>query len=117
MIFTLCILAVYVGFHNHVNVRNSVVTVMLSIFFLYSILAITPCYTQDKYSFYRLIFFCFVIFLCFLLAISWVFIYSTKQEASLFALPIALSFLYLGIGFWFYLKKYPEKMFRKNKFV
>ena len=47
MIFTLCITAVYVGFHNHVPLRASIITVMLSIFFLNSILAMTPCYTQN----------------------------------------------------------------------
>ena len=50
------------------------------------------------------------------LAISWCFLVSS-DEIHKFALKLGSSFVYLGIGFYFYNSKFPERSYQKSRFV
>lgn len=77
----------------------------------------TPCYAQEKYDCHRIVFYCFTLVICIVLAIAGRFVYATDLEVYLFYGQLELSFLYLGIGFLFYMTKFPESRFKGNATV
>jgi hypothetical protein len=46
----------------------------------------------------------------FAVAMTWVFAIASRIELDLFLNRIMISFLYIGIGFFFYSSGYPEKI-------
>eukprot|EP00355_Strombidium_rassoulzadegani_P000337 CAMPEP_0168611548 /NCGR_PEP_ID=MMETSP0449_2-20121227/2418_1 /TAXON_ID=1082188 /ORGANISM="Strombidium rassoulzadegani, Strain ras09" /LENGTH=229 /DNA_ID=CAMNT_0008652005 /DNA_START=252 /DNA_END=938 /DNA_ORIENTATION=- len=117
MIFTLTLTLVYVGFHEHVWEQRAIMTVMLLIGAINGIAQMTPCYAQDKYNNHRVVFYTLVVTICFGLALSWFLFYASEKEMKLFAVRLIMSFVYLGIGFAFYISKYPERLFPDSRLV
>ena len=111
MIFGLTLTAVYIGFHNWTSERLYVFGVMLSLFVANSLLQATPCYIQESYRWLRNGFYFVVIVICLGLAALGRFVLATDLEIELFYTQLWLSFIYLGVGFGFYLSKFPESHF------
>lgn len=116
MIFTLSMCLTYTGFHNYQKVGFYLVLSMCTLMILNLVLQMTPCYMHDDYDNHRTGFYVLILILLLALALSWGFIFSTSTEFSSFFWDIIISFLYLGIGFFFFHTKYPQKYFR-NYFV
>lgn len=76
-----------------------------------------PCYARPENDWARTAFFVIVIIIAVGFALAWVLIYSTQEELINFGPDLALGFLLLGIGFFFYASNYPEKIFKKSRFV
>ena len=72
---------------------------------------------MDKFETLRIAFYCITLVLCISLALAHRFYFATAIEVEKFFTSLWLSFGYLGIGFWFYLKKYPERLFKRSEFV
>ena len=71
----------------------------------------------DNKAGYRIAFYVVTLVICISLALAHRFYFATSIEVEEFFTKLWLSFLYLGIGFWFYSKKFPECYFKKSKFV
>ena len=76
-----------------------------------------PCYSKEENDKIRTGFYIIIIILCLALAISWYAYYASEEEEKLYTFRLFTSFLYLFIGFWFYHSHYPEKAFKKSRFV
>jgi hypothetical protein len=72
---------------------------------------------EDRFEWHRTAFYTAVLFLCIGLAVSWLVYFGSKEEVKLFAVRLFMSFVYLGIGFWFWVSHYPEKLFKKSRLV
>ena len=116
MIFGLTLAVSFVGFHNWKFQRDCIMVVMG--FFMVSNLLIQmmPCYAEERFNTHRIVFYFMMLVFCICLAVAGRFIFSTELEIEQFYGPLELSFVYLGIGFAFYLTKFPESRF-KNEFV
>lgn len=112
MIFGLTLAAVYIGFHNWVWERNTILIVMASLMIGNLGIQMTPCYAEERFDTARIIFYVCTLMICLTLAIAGRFVYATDLEVAEFYGMLERSFLYLGIGFFFYLKKFPESMFK-----
>lgn len=77
----------------------------------------TPCYAEERYDCHRIVFYCGTLMICLCLAIAGRFVYATDLEVYLYYGQLERSFLYLGIGFLFYMTKFPESRFQGNAFV
>ena len=55
--------------------------------------------------------------LCLMDAVLWYFYIATSEEVYLVAGSVFLGFFYIGLGFVFFVTKFPETKFRKNRFV
>ena len=117
MIFTMTIVLVFVGYHSHEVVRDRVSLALISICLLNFGLQLTPCYSKDSFEIYRVGIYVVIIVFTIILAISWYFWIAPTNETNKFTLKIASSFVYLGIGFYFYGSKFPESKFQKSRFV
>ena len=85
---------------------------MSSLMFGNLFIQMTPCYAMEAYEVHRLVFYVMTLAICLGLAILGRFYLATDEEVKLFYGMLERSFLYLGIGFWFYLKKFPECVFQ-----
>lgn len=117
MIFTLTLTSVYTAFYNHTTARDGAMATMVLICLCNFVVQMTPCYARDEFENYRIVFYVAVLAICLGLAIAWYFYIATENETSLFAGRLFLSFLCLGIGFGFYASKFPEKRFKRSRFV
>ena len=117
MIFTLTLTSVFTAFYDHILARNNVMGAMIVICACNLVIQLTPCYNDDEYECHRAAFYVIVMAICAALAFFWYFKVATEEEAKLYTFRLAMSFIYLGIGFWFYVAKYPEKAFKKSRFV
>jgi predicted membrane channel-forming protein YqfA (hemolysin III family) len=117
MIFTMNLVSVYIGFHAHSLARNTVMIAMFSIAACNLFVQMTPCYNEDRFDTARTLFYVVIIAICLFLAFYWYFCIASDEEANLYTLRLAMSFVYLGIGFWFYSTKYPEKIYKRSRFV
>ena len=117
MIFGLTLAAVYIGFHNWPTERDIICVVMGILMVGNMLIQMTPCYAMEKYEWHRIIFYCLTLVICLALAISGRFIYATAEEIELFYGMLWRSFLYLGVGFGFYLTKFPESKFGNSKTI
>ena len=117
MIFTLTLLSVYTTFYDHILARNNVMGTMIVLCACNLVIQLTPCYNDEEYECHRAAFYAIIMAICSGLAFYWYFKIATEEEAKLYTFRLAMSFIYLGIGFWFYLAKYPEKAFKKSRFV
>lgn len=77
----------------------------------------TPCYVDPKYEIYRVIFYTSTLIICFSLALLGRFYIGTEIEVHDFFPKGMLSFLWLGIGFIFYVSKFPERYYNKYECV
>ncbi len=64
---------------------------------------------HEKYSNVRTMFYVILITALLLVALSWCFSIATVIELDLFLIRLALSFLYIGVGFYFWTSGFPEK--------
>ena len=117
MIFGLTLCAVYLGFHNWELERSVIMAVMGFLMVGNLLIQMTPCYAMDKFDGMRVAFYSLTLVICISLALADRFYYATPVEVEKFFTSLWLSFGYLGTGFWFYLKKYPEKLFKRSEFV
>ena len=81
------------------------------------LIQMTPCYAMDEYNNLRIAFYVITLVICISLALACRFYFATPFEVEEFFNSLWLSFGYLGAGFLFYLKKFPEKQFKKSEFV
>ena len=102
MIFGLTLSAVYIGFHNWEWERDTIILGMGSLMVCNLAIGMTPCYAEERFDKHRIVFYVFTLVLCFGLALSARFIYSTSIEVEKFYGQLWLSFALLGIGFVFY---------------
>jgi predicted membrane channel-forming protein YqfA (hemolysin III family) len=100
---------IYAGFHHYKEVGIPSASVLGVMMCLNLFLQLTPCYMQDKYEKLRMVFYIAMVALLLGVAIAWAVFFSTPLEFSLFFWRIMLSFLFLGLGFFFYITKYPER--------
>ena len=116
MIFGLTLAASYIGFHNWEIERNCVMVVMASFMVGNLLIQMTPCYTDERFDCHRIVFYVLMLAVCLGLAFAGRFVYATDLEVQEFYGQLELSFVYLGIGFLFYMTKFPERRF-KSEFV
>jgi predicted membrane channel-forming protein YqfA (hemolysin III family) len=107
---------IYTGFHNYSNVGFYLVCSLGLLMVINFGLQMTPCYMQDKYEKFRLLFFVVIIASLFGVAICWTFFVATSIELEVFFLEIMKSFGYVGLGFFFYITKFPER-YSSNYYV
>jgi len=62
-------------------------------------------------------FYVVIMIICFSIAIFWYFYVATAEETYMFAPRIFLAFFHIGFGFVFFYSKFPEKQFKKSRFV
>ena len=74
----------------------------------------TPCYAEERFECHRLVFYVLTLVICLGLAILGRFFLATDLEVELFYGMLERSFLYLFIGFMFYLYKFPECYFKQE---
>jgi predicted membrane channel-forming protein YqfA (hemolysin III family) len=118
MIFGLTLSAVYVGFHNWPTERAFVMGTMMFLFVANFGIQMTPCYNKPENFRYKLIFYCTTLGICAGLALAGRFIYGTSLEVSTYYGQLEMSFVYLGIGFVFYIMAFPENKFgSRSKWV
>lgn len=115
MIFGLTLCAVYIGFHNYQLERDLIMSAMSFLMVSNLFIQMTPCYTMEKYNCFRIIFYFITLMICLSIAITGRFYFATPEEINDFYTDLMMSFVYLGIGFWFYLKKFPEKCLKRSK--
>ena len=113
-IFGLTLAAVYIGFHNWHLYRNYTMMVMATLMVGNLVIQMTPCYAEERFNVHRIVFYCFATLICLGLAILGRFYLATDLEVELFYGMLERSFAYLFLGFWFYLKKFPECYFRQE---
>ena len=101
---------IYSGFHNYPTLGMGLVYSVGILMSLNLFLQMTPCYMQDKYDKVRLLFYVTLITLLFGVAIFWTFFTATSMEIEIYFGKLMLSFLYIGIGFFFYITGYPERL-------
>ena len=106
----LAVTLIYTGFHNYWAVDYTLVVILGLLMGLNLILQMTPCYMQDKHENLRTMFYVVIIVALLGVTISWIVFVSTHIEINLFVIRLILSFVYLGIGFFFYISKYPERV-------
>jgi predicted membrane channel-forming protein YqfA (hemolysin III family) len=70
---------------------------------------------MEKYATFRLLFYIMTLTICLGLAVTARFYFATPIEIQEFYSDLIMSFVYLGIGFWFYQSKFPEKCMKKAK--
>ena len=117
MIFTLCVTCVYAGYHAHEVFRNCIMGTMISIFVSNLIIQSMPCYKRIDNDCLPTCFYVSIVVLCLGLAISWVCYFATEEEIREFAIRLAMSFIYLFIGFFFFHTGYPERVFQESRVV
>ena len=117
MIFGMTITAVFVGFHNWIAERDFITAVMASLMIGNLCIQMTPCYAEERFNCHRIVFYFSTLMICLALAISGRFYYATDIEVEEFYGALERSFIYLGIGFVFYLTKFPESRFPGNEFI
>lgn len=115
MIFGLTLCTVFAGFHNYIEERNLILSVMSFLMVSNLILQMTPCYAMEKYNSFRIIFYCLTLFLCLSIAITARFYFATPEEINNFFTDLIMSFVWLAIGFWFFRNKYPESCLKRKK--
>ena len=90
---------------------------VMSFFFIGNLLIqMTPCYAEERFDCARITFYVLMLMVCLGLAFAGRFVYATDLEVQEFYGQLECSFLYLGIGFLFYMTKFPESHF-KSEFV
>ena len=118
MIFTLCVTCVYAGYHAHEVFRNCIMGAMIAIFLGNLAIQQMACYQRlENKECIPTCFYVAIIVLCIGLALSWFSYFATDEEIKKFALRLALSFVYLFVGFFFFHTGYPERAFLDSKFV
>mmetsp|Transcript_25354 Transcript_25354/g.31748 ORF Transcript_25354/g.31748 Transcript_25354/m.31748 type:complete len:113 (-) Transcript_25354:89-427(-) len=76
----------------------------------------TPCYAEERFDCHRIVFYCVMLGFCLGLAFAGRFVYATDLEVQEYYGQLERSFMYLFIGFGFYMSKFPESRF-KSEFV
>ena len=89
---------------------------LCAIFCTNLILSVTPCYHTAKFECCRIILNVSIVAFCFTLAICWYLYFANQEELDLFFRPLMMSYVYLLIGFFFWMSKFPECYFTKEKF-
>lgn len=117
MIFTLCLTCVFAGYHSQKLVRNNIMGLMIAIFAANVIAQSMPCYARPENDCIRTSVYVGIILLCLGLAISWYCFFASEEEEVRYTLPLFSSFVYLGIGFFFFHTGYPERLFPQSRFV
>ena len=109
MVFALILCAVYIGFHNYITERDIILCLMSFLMVSNLVLQMTPCYTLEKYINFRIFFYFITLSSCLAIAFTARFYYATPEEIQNFFVDLIMSFVYLGVGFFFYQSKFPEK--------
>lgn len=109
MIFVCTLNSVRTGFYSDPTARDAIMITMMSLFIGNAIISATPCYNQPQCDKCRTGFFVAVLFICLGIAVSWLFYFANDYEVKAFGTDLILSFVWLGIGFWFYASGFPEK--------
>ncbi|CDW83515.1 progestin and adipoq receptor family member 3-like [Stylonychia lemnae] len=110
MIFGLAICLIFTGFHNYSNIGGSLTYLMIFLMLFNFVMQCTPCYMQDSFEKFRILFFSVLVTLLLGVALSWAAIYSTQIEIQMMFWRLMQAFGYLGAGFFFYITKYPERL-------
>jgi len=106
----LAVSLIYTGFHNYKGVGYPLALVLGLMMTSNLLLQMTPCYMQEKYSSLRTLFFVVLIIALLVVALTWCLSIATIIELELFLIRLALSFVYVGIGFFFWASGFPEKV-------
>ena len=111
MIFALALVTINTAFHAYPLARNNVLGAMVAICVFNTVIQMTPCYSNDEYECHRTTGYVVILLVLMGLSLFWYLHIATEQEIQLYTFRLIMSFVYLGIGFLFYLTKYPEKLF------
>ena len=117
MIFTLTLTLVWSGYYAHKLARNNIVCGMFLIFVCQMVVQMFPCYSQEKYEWHRTAFYVCILIICLGIAVSWCGFFASEDELKQFSFQVFISFVYLGIGFFFWSSKYPERLFKKGPYA
>ena len=117
MMFSLVTTCTYGALHAHPAARNLIIGTMLTIFFSNMLIQSLPCYKQFDNDCVPVLFYVLIATLSFAVAVSWYFIFASKEELDLFAGRIGLSWLCLIVGFGFFRTRFPERFFQNSRFV
>ncbi len=106
----LAISLIYTGFHNY-RAAGTPLIILLGLMMSSNLfLQLTPCYMEDRFSKFRLMFYVVLILSLLGVALLWTFFIASSIEIDLFLIRLSLSFLYIGIGFFFWKSGYPESI-------
>ena len=109
MIFGMAITLIYTGFHNYPGYGSSFLILMIILLTVNSILQCTPCYMSEGFEVFRVLFYSSILVLLFGVAMTWVMFFATELEIKNFFTNLMLSFMYIFLGFIFYVTKFPER--------
>jgi predicted membrane channel-forming protein YqfA (hemolysin III family) len=116
MIFFLAFAAVWLGFQRFPQERATIFASLMAIFVTNLGLSVTPCYHTDKFECCRILLQVSIVGFCFTLAICWYLYFANQEELDIFFQPLMMSYVYLLIGFVFYMTKFPECFVSKERF-
>ncbi|TNV76693.1 hypothetical protein FGO68_gene1561 [Halteria grandinella] len=105
----LAITLIYTGFHNFPNIGNPLAILLLLMMFSNLGFSLTPCYMDDKYSYFRATYYLVLVLSLFLVALSYTCFIATDAELHIFFTRLMVGFAYIGIGFFFYASGFPER--------
>ena len=108
MIFTMTLTLLYTAYYAHTTIRDWSVTILFTIMIFNFVVQLTPCYANPELEKCRVIFYFGAMCISMFLALLWVFYIGTSEEVHKFSFRLFSSFVYLGIGFYFYSTKWPE---------
>jgi len=101
---------IYTGFHNFKGIGDPLSLVLGLMMASNLLLQFTPCYMQESFSRFRLMFYIILILCLLMVAIIWAFLIASSIEINLFLVRLSLSFGYIGIGFGFWHSGFPERV-------
>ena len=71
---------------------------------------------QESFEKFRVLFYAALVGLLFLVAVAWALFFSTTSELQNFFPTVMKGFAFLGLGFFFFVTKFPERRYN-NYFV
>ena len=116
-IFILMTCYIHCGFYSAPEVRYNIIKGLSYLLLILMIIQMNPDFAKIEYQWMRNLLFGSILLLTFYLALIWYNNYSTEEEVEKFAYTIFKSIMYLVLGMFFFISKYPEKIFLENRFV
>lgn len=117
MIFTSCILLVYVAYTKHELIRNIIVSILVVLLLANLISLSKPNAASLRYeTFRRLLFFISfsLEFAFFLIWLAWI---ASEDEAKDYGWRTSCAFITLALGAFFYMSKFPERSFQDSRWI
>jgi predicted membrane channel-forming protein YqfA (hemolysin III family) len=119
IVITICFMAIcgcWIGFFRYPVERSIILIVEAIVFSSNIIFSLTPCYHNPRYFWMTATLNSLSILFQFALALSWYFYFANEIEIEIFFVDLMISFAFIFSGFFFFVTKFPERYFTKEKY-